>query len=144
MKSIQNKYFENLTFPDKILYILCCYDCQMDMSGYDYILTTGTAARLLDCSQYKVRKVLKQLEEQGLVKRVCEGGCSDEELAVWCIKGWCITDKARYKNIFKRANWQESKVMWECWQIVPSQYYATNTAQWHERNNELQKVRNRI
>lgn len=132
MKAIENRYFKNLSFPDKVLYLLCCYDCQLDMSGYDCVLTTGTAARLLECSQYKVRKVLKQFEEQGLAKRVCVGGCADDELRVWCIKWWCITPKARYTGIFKRANWEESKIMWECWQIVPSQYYKTNTAQWHK------------
>lgn len=133
MKSIENRYFKNLSFPDKVLYLLCCYDCQLDMSGYDCILTTGTAARLLECSQYKVRKVLKHFEEQGLTNRVCEGGCADDELRVWCKKGWRITQKARYTDIFKRANWEESKLMWECWQIVPSQYYKTNTAKCHDR-----------
>ena len=132
MRAIENRYFKSLSFPDKVLYLLSCYDSQLDMSGYDYILTTGTAARLIERSQYKVRKVLKQFEEQGLVKRVCKGGCSDEELAVWCKKGWHITPKVRYTDIFKRANWEESKIMRECWQIVPSQYYATNTSQWHE------------
>lgn len=133
MKAIENLYYKRLPFEDKILYILCCYDCQLDMSGYNYIITTGTAARLLECSQYKVRKVLKQFEEQGIAKRLCKGGCADDELRVWCIKGWRITSKARHTEIFKRANWEESKIMWECWQIVPSQYYATNTAQWHEK-----------
>lgn len=133
MKTIENKYFQNLSFQDKVLYILSCYDCQLDMSGFDWIARTSTIARLIGCSQYKVRKQLKQFEEQGLVKRVCEGGCSDEELRVWCVKGWHITQQVRYTEIFKRANWEESKIVGECWDIVPSQYYATNTAQWHER-----------
>lgn len=133
-----DKYFRNLSFEDKILYLLCCRSCQVDMSGYDYIATTGSLARMLECSQYKIRKVLKRFEQDGLLKRVCEGGCTDDELRVWCIKGWCITPKARYTNIYKRANWHESKIMREVWQIVPSQYYKTNTAEWCEniRKNE--------
>lgn len=133
MKTIENKYFKNLSFQDKVLYILCCYDCQLDMSGFDGIAKTSTIARLIGCSQYKVRKQLKQFEEYGLVKRVCEGGCSDEELRVWCVRGWHITPQVRYTEVFKRANWEESKIVGECWDIVPSQYYATNTAQWNER-----------
>lgn len=131
-----NLYYRKLSFDNKILYILCCRSCQMDMSGYDYITTTGLLSRILGSSQYKVRKTLKKLEEQGFVKRVCEGGCADDELRVWCIKGWVITPKVRYEGIFRRANWDESKTMWEIWQIVPSQYYATNTAKWHERFNK--------
>ena len=112
---------------------MCCWNCQIDMSGYDCIATTGMLSKRLEISQYKVRKYLKEYEQDGFVKRVCEGGCSDDELMVWCIKGWVITPKVRYTEIYKRANWHESKIMWEIWQIVPSQYYATNTAQWHER-----------
>lgn len=90
-------YYKNLPFDNKVLHILCCRSCQLDMSGYDYITTTGSLSRALHCSQYKIRKALKKFEEQGLVKRVCEGGCGDHELRVWRIKGWCITPKARYE-----------------------------------------------
>lgn len=130
---METKYFKNLSLKDKILYLLCCHACGLDMSGYDCITTTGSIAKRLNCSQYMVRKYLKELEQDGLAQRVCVGGCADDELRVWCIKGWCITSKARYTDVFKRANWHESKIMWEVWQIVPSQYYATNTAQWHDR-----------
>ena len=133
MQAIKNNYFKRLSFQDKVLYLLSCYDCQLDMSGFDWILTTGNASRLLECSQYKVRKILKQFEERGLAKRVCEGGCADDELRVFCVKGWCITPEVRHMDIFKHANYQESKIMRECWDIVPSQYYKTNTWQWHER-----------
>lgn len=126
-------YYKNLSFDNKVLYILCCRSCQLNMSGYDHITTTGSLSRMLGCSQYKVRKTLKKFEEQGLVKRVCEGGCADDELRVWCIKGWCITTKVRHEEIYRRANWEESKIMWEVWQIVPSQYYVTNTVKWLER-----------
>lgn len=112
-------YYETLSFDNKVLYILCRTACQIDMSGVDYITTTGFLSKKLDCSQYKIRKALKKFEEQGLVKRVCEGGCADDELRVWCIKGWCITTKARYEEIYRRANWEESKIMWEVWEIVP-------------------------
>lgn len=108
----------------------------LDMSGYDHIATTGSLAWQLDISKYKVRKYLKEYEQEGLVERVCEGGF-DNELRVWCIKGWVITPKVRYMDIYKWANWHESKIMWEIWQIVPSQYYATNTAQWNEWKKSL-------
>lgn len=126
-------YYKKLSFDEKVLYNLCRTACQIDMSGFDYITTTGRLSHILNCSQYKVRKVLKKFEEQGLVKRVCDGGCSDDELRVFCIKGWCITHKVRYMEIFKRANWEESKIMWVIWSIPPYSYYTTNTAQWHER-----------
>ena len=109
----------------------------IDMSGYDYIATTGSLAWQLGISKYKARKYLKEYEQEGLVKRVCEGGFDDDELSVWCIKGWVITPKVRYMDIYKWANWHESKIMWEIWQIVPSEYYATNTAQWHEWEKSL-------
>ena len=127
------KWIDKITEKEKVLYILCCRSCQIDMSGYDYITTSKSISRQLKWSQYKVLKNLKELENDGLASRVCDGGCADDELRVWCIKGWTITPKARYTEIYKRANWHESKIMWEIWQIVPSQYYATNTAQWHER-----------
>ncbi len=126
-------YIDKLSEKEKILYLLCRRSCQIDMSGYDWIMTTGSLSRMLKLSQYKIRKYLKEYEKESLVSRVCDGGCADDELRVWCIKGWCITPKARYLEMFKWANWHESKIMWEIWQIVPSQYYATNTAQWHER-----------
>lgn len=127
------KWIDKLTEKEKVLYIMCCWNCQLDMSGYDCISTTGRLSKRLEISQYKVRKYLKEYEKEGFVKRVCEGGCADDELRVWCIKGWTITPKVRYTEIYKRANWHESKIMWNIWKIVPSEYYATNTAQWHER-----------
>lgn len=130
------KYYDKLSEKEKILYILCRRSCQIDMSGADYITTTGALQRMLKMSQYKIRKYLKEYEKDGLVARACEGGCADDELRVWCIKGWCITNKARYLEMFKYANWEESKIMRECWDIVPSQYYATNTAQWFERQRK--------
>ena len=127
------KWIDKLTEKEKVLYILSCRSCQLDMSGYAYIATSKSISRQLKWSQYKVLKNLKELEKYGFARRVCEGGCADDELRVWCIKGWTITPKARYTEIYKRANWHESKIMCDIWKIVPSQYYATNTAQWHER-----------
>lgn len=141
MQSIKNKYFENLTFEDKVLYLLCCYDCHLCMHTPDFILTTGTASRILNCSAYKVRKVLKQLEKDGLAQRVCEGGCGEEELYVWCIKGWTVTQKTRLLDIFKKANWEESKVFRDIFFPLDSDsahsYYKTNTYEWHEKTNKL-------
>jgi len=128
---------ERLTEKERLLYELCCRSCMIDMSGYDYISTTGSLAWQLGISKYKVRKYLKEYEREGLVERVCEGGFGDDELRVWCIKGWVITPKVRYMDIYKWANWHESKIMWEIWQIVPSEYYATNTARWHEWEKSL-------
>ena len=130
------KWIDKLTEKEKTLYALCCRSCMVDMSGFDYIATTGSLAWQLGLSKYKIRKYLKEYEQEGLVKRVCEGGY-DDELGVWCIKGWVITPIVRYTDIYKRANWHESKIMWEIWQIVPSQYYATNTAQWFEWQRRL-------
>lgn len=128
--------FQNLTDKEKVLYILSCRSCKLDMNGYDYITTTKSIAHQLKWSQYKVLKNLKELEKDGLSRRVCEGGCADDELRVWCVKGWTITPKVRYLDVYKWANWKESKVMWEIWQIVPSQYYKTNTAQWFEKQRK--------
>lgn len=137
MQSIKNKYFENLSFEDKVLYLLCCYDCHY--YSHSNILTTGTAARILNCSAYKVRKVLKQLEKDGLAQRVCEGGCGEEELYVWCVKGWTVTQKTRLLKIFKKANWEESKVYRDIFFPLDSaySYYKTNTYEWHERTKKL-------
>ena len=82
------------------------------------------------------QKVPERIRAGRICKKVCEGGF-DDELRVWCIKGWVITPKVRYMEIYKWANWRESKIMWEIWQIVPSEYYATNTAQWNEWKKSL-------
>ena len=124
------KYFDKLSLEEKVLYKVCYRSCGLDMSGFDCITTTSYIAESLNVSQYKVRKALKNLESHGLVKRVCEGGCADDELRVFCVKGWIINPVVRHTMIYKRANWESSKCVGHCWDIVPSQFYATQTAEW--------------
>ena len=130
------KYIDSLDFEEKVLYMVCYTYCGLDMSGYDYIATTSSIAKRLNVSQYRVRKALKNMEQKGLVKRVCEGGCADDELRVFCIKGWMINPVVRNTMIYKRANWESSKLVGSCWDIVPSQFYTTQTAQWYKKQEE--------
>ena len=57
------KWIEKLTDKEKILYVLCCRSCQLDMSGFDYITRSKSISRQLKLSQYKVMKNLKELEK---------------------------------------------------------------------------------
>lgn len=65
-------------------------------------------------SEYYVRKHMKELQTDGLVKRAHVGGCDDEG-NVYCVHGWTLTGKGRqtetYKERFDAADEEVKKCL---------------------------------
>lgn len=60
-------------------------------------------------SLYAIRKALKRLKDEGLVKSVCE--CFWDEDHEYCIvQGWQLTDKARTTGIYANAKQEEMEI----------------------------------
>ena len=133
-------FADTLSKKELVLYHLSRRDCMIDMSGMDYLMPTQTIANLIGCSKSTAYRILKQLLKEGLVAKGSEGVYNEDEYRPLCYRGWYITPKVRYTDVFKRANWEVSKAMRTCWDIVPAQYYATNTAQWHSKFSERSNI----
>lgn len=135
-----NKYFCSLSDKDKVLYLLCRANCQLDMSGVDYIVATKNLTKSLCCTKSKAYKLVSELCKEGLAQKVSKGMYNEEYMVPVVYRGWSITSKVRYMEIYRRANWDESKLVKEIFGIVPSQFYKTNTAKWYERKERWSRT----
>ena len=132
MKEIMNNsYFRHLSIEEKVFYLICADSCTLQMQPVSTWYSKKRLAKVLNVTMYRIGKAIASLKQKGYIQ-LCHDGGYDEEEGVFATTGWGITEKAIDTAIYKRANWAESKIMRDCWDITPSQYYATNTSKWRK------------
>ena len=84
------------------------------MPGAEIIPSTYIA-KLLKQPIRDIRKALKDLENDGLVKYGHEGGWNEYSERPFCIWGYCITKKAMELPEYKEAEEEENRLIQEIW-----------------------------
>lgn len=96
--------FKGLNDRDKCLKCWCELSAMIDSSP-DVIPCTSIS-RITGISKGAVRKIAKELERDGYIVKGHEGGFDKNSCHVYCIHGYCITDKGTelewYKNRYKQ------------------------------------------
>lgn len=88
---------------DDLLLWLCKQTAQVPAGGYDpNIYSVPHIARRIGKTKYTIRKLLKELEADGLVHKTHEGGV-DEDGYPHCYHGWSITKKACDSELYKKC-----------------------------------------
>lgn len=88
-----------------LLIMMCKLNADIPF-GYDpKIYSIKRLADRMNCSEYMVRKRIKELEAEGLVCKDYDGG-QDEDGNVYCYHGWSITEKAVKTELYKRIERQ--------------------------------------
>lgn len=84
------------------------------MPGAEIIPSTYIA-KLLKQPIRDIRKALKELESDGLVRYGHEGGWNEYKEAPYCVWGYCITQKAMELPEYEEAKKQEEELIREIW-----------------------------
>ena len=84
------------------------------MPGAEIIPSTYIA-KLLKQPIRAVRKALKELESEGLVRHGHEGGWNEYSERPFCIWGYCITQKAMELPEYEEAKKQEEELIRKIW-----------------------------
>lgn len=84
------------------------------MPGAEIIPSTYIA-KLLKQPIRDIRKVLKELESEGLIVYGHEGGWNEYSERPYCIWGYCITTKAMELPEYEEAKKQEEEIIREIW-----------------------------
>ena len=84
------------------------------MPGAEIIPSTYIA-KLLKRPIRDIRKALKELESEGLVKYGHEGGWNEYSEMPYCVWGYCITKKAMELPEYEEAKRQEEEMIREIW-----------------------------
>lgn len=89
--------------------------------NYGYPISIANIAHLEKDTYYQVRKYMKQLEQEELVKKECfyyegdynyEYGCYESE--GFLMKGWVITDKCKHLKEYKEAVQKDIELIDSC------------------------------
>lgn len=93
------------------------YYCNVAVGIMNYfnVIPATKVADKLHISNYKARKLIKELVSEGLLEPTFDGGY-DEECGVFCIRGYSVTNKGKESIIFKKALWRECKLCAECFE----------------------------
>ena len=87
---------------DDLLLWLCKETARVPAGGYEpKIYSVPEIARRFCKSKYSVRKAIKELEADGLVRRTHEGGIDDGY--PHCVHGWRITKKVCDSELYKEC-----------------------------------------
>lgn len=91
-----------MTKEDLLLY-LCRRTAAVPAGGYDpCIYSIPHLSSYLKETKYHIRKLMKELEADGLVRKTYEGGI-DEDGYPHCYHGWSITRKAKETDMYKKC-----------------------------------------
>lgn len=89
--------------------------------NFGYPISIANIAHLEKETYYQIRKNMKKLEQEGLVKKESfyyegdynyEYGCYESE--GYLIKGWVITDKCKKLDEYKKAQEKEIQLIESC------------------------------
>ena len=88
---------------DELLLDMCKRTATVTM-GYDpKIYSIPHLARCLNESKYRIRKLMKELEADGAVRRSYDGGIDDDGYP-HCYHGWSITKKTYDSELYKKCD----------------------------------------
>lgn len=88
---------------DDLLLELCRLTAMVPAGGYSpNIYSIPTLSRRLRETKYRIRKLIKELEADGAVKKTYEGGINDDGYP-GCYHGWSITKKTADSDMFKQC-----------------------------------------
>lgn len=88
---------------DDLLLDMCKRAATVPM-GYDpNIYSIRELAESLNTSRYRIRKLMKELEADGAVRRSYDGGIDDDGYP-HCYHGWSITKKTRESELYKKCD----------------------------------------
>lgn len=88
---------------DDLLLDLCKRTAAIPVGGYDpCIYSVPHLSRYTGETKYRIRKLLKELEADGFVRKTYEGGI-DEDGYPHCYHGWGITQKAQETEMYKKC-----------------------------------------
>lgn len=86
-----------------LLRTLCKKTASIPAGGYaPNIYSVPTLARATEETKYRIRKLLKELEAEGFVKKTYEGGI-DEDGYPHCYHGWSITAKTQKTEMYREC-----------------------------------------
>lgn len=110
-----------LKIDKDVLFFLMC-EIDVDIMNAGYPISIPNCAELLKTSKYQVRKYMKELEKEGLVKSVCiyyDGRPDYETGELWddarIMKGWELTEKGRQTEMRKERSKNMSRIIKEVW-----------------------------
>lgn len=112
---------------DRVFYRACRGACAL-YGGWDYIINSTDVMRELGCTRYRARKILHELQDDGLLIPIQRGG-QTEDGEVWCVHGWEITHYAQTTPIYHWAVYQEAKLCAECFGGTMRDYWMSSM--WH-------------
>ena len=94
--------FQMMNKNDLLLHL--CKKTAQVILGYDpKIYSIPILASDTGETKYRIRKLIKELETDGLVKRNHEG-CIDDDGNPHCYHGWSITQKAAETEMYKKCD----------------------------------------
>ena len=90
------------------LFSLMCSTTASIMNYYTDLISIPAIAQIFNTTKYRVRKLMKELESEGLVKSGHESCYSDYNEQYYIVRGFCLTRAARetpeYKDAVEREN----------------------------------------
>ena len=105
----------------EILFELIC-KIAVDVMNPGYPTSIPNYASLLGTSKYQVRKYMKELEKDGLVKSICmyyDGRPDYETGELWddpCVlRGWEITEKVKGTETYKKEAKEMHELIEKIW-----------------------------
>lgn len=105
---------------DKLVVLKIMCDIETDIMNLGYPTSIPNIAELLGTSKYQVRKYMKELEKEGLVKSECiyYDGRPDYETGELfddprIIRGWSLTEEAAKTDIYKDSSENVRKIIKE-------------------------------
>lgn len=96
--------FKGLNDRDKCLKCWCELSARIDNSSNTIPCTS--ISKITGISKEVVRKIAKELERDGYIVKEHDGGFDEDSGRVYCIHGYCITNKGMelewYKDKYKK------------------------------------------
>lgn len=95
--------------------------------GRDIIPSTAVA-KILGCTVYRARKIIKNLVSKGILEPACENEYSSWYEQYFIYKGYRLTESAKRSRDYRKAQWREAKICSETWgNGRPWNYYKSFT-----------------
>lgn len=93
---------------------LCMCRFSEDIMNFTDLISIPAIAQHFGVTKYRVRKLMNELRDMGLVKSGYESCYSD-----WCeqffiVRGFCITEKGRNTDTYKKVQKEEIALIEEC------------------------------
>jgi len=102
--------------PD-VLFKSMCETTVNVMNYYTSFISVPALAQQFETTKYQIRKTMKELVFNSLVRSGYECCCSECDDQYFIVRGFCVTKKGEQTQVYKNAYEQETKNIKECFGV---------------------------